>query len=78
MCIAIPGQVKSIKGESSFDRAGKVDFAGLAREVSLAYVPRVQVGDWVLVHAGFAITIVDEQEALNTIDDINAMLGSGD
>jgi hydrogenase expression/formation protein HypC len=55
-------------------RMGKVDFGGIAREVCLAYVPEACVGDFVIVHAGFAISQVDEQEAMETL---NLLVESG-
>ena len=67
MCLAIPGQVLSIAGDDPLTRQGRVAFAGIVKMVNLAYVPEVKVGDYVLVHAGFAIAIVDETEALKTL-----------
>jgi hydrogenase expression/formation protein HypC len=63
MCLAIPGKVTSISGEDPLLRSGKVDFGGVLKEVSLAYVPEVKVGDYVIVHVGFALSRVDEAEA---------------
>ena len=62
MCLAIPGQVLTIAG-NDIDRAGRVSFGGIVKEVSLAYVPEARVGDYVLVHVGFAISVMDEAEA---------------
>ena len=67
MCLAIPGQVLSIAGDDPLTRQGRVAFAGIVKQVNLAYVPEVKIGDYVLVHAGFAIAIVDETEALKTL-----------
>ena len=63
MCLAIPGKVVSICGDDSLTRMGKVDFSGVIKQASLAYVPEVQVGDYVIVHVGFALSKVDEDEA---------------
>jgi len=63
MCLAIPGRIVSISGEEPLLRTGKVDFGGILKEASLAYVPEAQVGDYVIVHVGFAISRVDEAEA---------------
>ncbi|HUU45390.1 MAG TPA: HypC/HybG/HupF family hydrogenase formation chaperone [Acidobacteriota bacterium] len=63
MCLAIPGKVLSITDEDPLTRSGKVSFGGVAKDVNLAYVPEAAVGDYVLVHAGFAINTIDEQEA---------------
>jgi hydrogenase expression/formation protein HypC len=62
MCLAIPGKVVAIEGESEL-RMARVDFGGVTREACLAYVPEAQIGDYVLVHVGFAIATVDEQAA---------------
>ncbi len=67
MCLAIPGQVLSIEGEDPLMCIGRVAFAGIVKQVNLAYVPGVRIGDYVLVHAGFAIAVIDETEALATL-----------
>jgi len=66
MCLAIPGKVVAIEGESEL-RMARVDFGGVTREACLAYVPEAQIGDYVLVHVGFAIATVDEQAAQETL-----------
>jgi hydrogenase expression/formation protein HypC len=64
MCLAVPGKIVSILVEPHFGlRSGKVDFAGIRKKVCLDYVPDALVGDYVLVHVGFALSVVDEQEA---------------
>ena len=63
MCLAIPGKITSISGDDPLMRTGKVDFGGILKEVSLAYVPEAQVGEYVIVHVGFALSRVDEAEA---------------
>ena len=68
MCLAIPGKVLTIEGEGEFTRTGKVDFAGVRRPVNLAYVPEVKIGDYVLVHVGFAISIIDEEAATRVFE----------
>jgi len=67
MCLGIPGQIVEI-GPDGLMRMGKVDFGGVAREVCLAYVPEAELGDYVIVHVGFAITQVDEAEAYETLE----------
>jgi hydrogenase assembly chaperone HypC/HupF len=66
MCLAVPGKVVEITGEGEL-RMGKVDFAGVQRQACLAYVPEVQLGDYVLVHVGFAISRIDEEAAHETL-----------
>jgi hydrogenase expression/formation protein HypC len=63
MCLAIPGKLASISGDDPLTRCGKVDFGGILKEVSLAYVPEAKVGDYLIVHVGFALSRVDEEEA---------------
>ncbi len=77
MCLAVPGKVISIEensernGNSSLWRTGKVSFGGIIKEVSLAYVPEVKIGDYVIVHVGFALSIVDPEEAEETLNYLN-------
>ena len=67
MCLAIPGQIISITTElDETFRSGKVQFGGISREVNLCMVPGAQIGDYVLVHVGAAISVVDEAEAKET------------
>jgi hydrogenase expression/formation protein HypC len=68
MCLAVPGKILSITGEDPLLRTGKVSFAGVIKEVSLAYVPEAKVEQYIIVHVGFAISIVDESEAQKTLD----------
>ena len=62
MCLAVPGKIISVVGEY-LARQARVDFGGVLKEVNLAYVPEAKVGEYVLVHVGFAISVVDEEEA---------------
>lgn len=66
MCLAVPGQVVS-RHERDDNPMAQVDFGGVRKEVCLAYVPEVEVGNWVIVHVGFAIQHLDEQSALETL-----------
>lgn len=68
MCLAVPGKVLSITGDDPLLRSGRVSFGGVVKEVSLAYVPEVEVGQYVIVHVGFALSIVDEAEAEETLN----------
>ncbi len=70
MCLAVPGQVIEETTQDPL-RMGVVSFAGVRREVCLAYVPQADVGSWVLVHAGFAISCIDELAARQAL----AMMG---
>lgn len=68
MCLAVPGRVLSIAGDDPIMRVGRVDFGGVVKKINLAYVPEAAVGDHVLVHVGFAITVIDEAEAARVFE----------
>ena len=68
MCLAVPGQIVTVTDTGELTRAGRVQFGGVVREVNLALVPEAQVGDYVLVHAGLALSRVDEEEARRTLE----------
>ena len=68
MCLAVPGQLMSVSDAPELERTGRVSFGGVIREVSLAFVPESKPGDWVVVHVGFALERLDEEEALKTLD----------
>lgn len=74
MCLAVPGQLLTISGEDPLLKMGRVSFGGVVKEVSLAYVPEAEVGDYVLVHVGFALTRVEPEEALQTLADLQQMV----
>ena len=82
MCLAVPGRVLSIAGDDALTRVGRIDFGGVIKEVNLIYVPEAKTGDYVLVHVGFAIAVIDEQEAtrvfelLAEIDELAGMQGA--
>lgn len=67
MCLAIPGKVISVAEENGL-RMGRVDFGGVVKRVCLDYVPEVAVGDYTIVHVGFALSKIDEAEALRTLE----------
>lgn len=68
MCLSVPGKLVEINGKGPLDLKGKVDFGGVLKEVNLAYVPEAEVGQYVIVHVGFAISIVNEKEAKKTLE----------
>jgi len=73
MCLGVPGKVESIEEDTTGVRMGKVNFMGVKKDVCLAYVPEVQVGDYVIVHVGFAISKLDEEEALEVFEYLRQM-----
>ncbi len=68
MCLAVPGRLLSIAGDDPLARTGKVSFGGILKEVSLTCVPEAKIGDYVIVHAGLAISVLDEEEAARTLE----------
>jgi hydrogenase expression/formation protein HypC len=75
MCLGIPGRVIEIQEVAGLV-SGKVDFAGASRQVCLAYVPDAEVGDYVLVHVGFALSLIDEAEAERTLEFVRSVPGA--
>ena len=66
MCLAVPGKVIEVY-EAHNTKMGKIDFDGITKEICLAYLPDIQVGDYAIVHVGFAIQKLDEKSALETL-----------
>ena len=74
MCLAIPGKILSITDEMNgnpLQRTGRVSFGGIVKDVNLAYVPTAQVGEYVVVHVGFALSVLDEGEAQRVFEYLN-------
>ncbi|HEY3417162.1 MAG TPA: HypC/HybG/HupF family hydrogenase formation chaperone [Armatimonadota bacterium] len=63
MCLAVPGKITSINSDDPYARMAKVSFGGILKEVSLAFLPEAKVGDYVIVHVGTGLSILDEEEA---------------
>lgn len=72
MCLSIPGKITEIRQDGSL-LMGSVDFGGVSREICLDYVPEAKVGEYVLIHVGFAISLLDEQEAITRLDMLREM-----
>jgi hydrogenase expression/formation protein HypC len=73
MCLAIPGKIVAITGEDPLLRMGKIDFGGVLKEVNLCYVPEAKLGDYVVVHVGFALNVLDEEEAQKVFEYLREM-----
>lgn len=73
MCLAIPGRIVALSGGEGFDRRGTVDYDGVHQEVSLAYLPDAKVGDYILVHVGFALTVLDTAEAERILQELREL-----
>ena len=67
MCLGVPGKITTIYEKNGM-RMGKVDFGGVIRETCLDFVPEAQVGDYTVIHVGFAISLLSEEEANKTLD----------
>ena len=75
MCLGVPGKVIEILPNATGMTMGKVDFAGVIKEICLAYVPEVKVGEYVIAHAGFAINTLDEKEAMEVFETLKQIDG---
>jgi len=73
MCLGVPGQVVEVEDDTIGMPMGKVSFGGVAKRVCLAYTPEVAVGDWVVVHVGFSISRIDEEEALQVFQTLREL-----
>ncbi|KUY61054.1 MULTISPECIES: HypC/HybG/HupF family hydrogenase formation chaperone [unclassified Burkholderia] len=73
MCLAVPGELLGIDDDDALTRHGRVAFGGIVKQVNLAYVPDARPRDYVLVHAGFAIAVIDEIEASRMLDALGAL-----
>ena len=73
MCLGIPGKIIDIY-ETNGLSMGKIDFGGVTREVCLAYVPEAKIGDYAIIHVGFALNLLSEQEARETLDLLKQMV----
>ncbi len=74
MCLGVPGKIVDIYDSGDL-RMGKVSFGGVIKEVCLAYVPEARVGDYTVIHVGFALSILDEAEALQTLNVLQQLGG---
>jgi hydrogenase expression/formation protein HypC len=73
MCLAVPGKIVSTSGDDPWTRTARVSFGGVIKEVNLAYVPDVKVDDYVIVHAGFALSQIDEAEAVRMFEELSRL-----
>jgi hydrogenase expression/formation protein HypC len=73
MCLALPAKILEVNGNDPLTREAEVDFGGVRRRISLACVPEAQEGDWVMIHAGIAISRLDEDEAQQVLTDLRKL-----
>lgn len=76
MCLAVPGRILEIEGEDELTRTARVSFGGIVKPVSLACLPEAAIGDFVLVHVGVALSVIDEREAADVFRQLDAMAHS--
>ena len=77
MCLAVPGKILSTSGDDPLSKTARVSFGGVVKEVSLAYVPEAKVGEYVIVHVGFALNVLDEEEARQVFECLEALGDEG-
>jgi hydrogenase expression/formation protein HypC len=77
MCLAVPGKIIEIYENAGLSM-GKIDFGGVTREACLAYVPEAKIGDYTIIHVGFALNLLDEAEALETLQLFDEISASAD
>lgn len=79
MCLAVPGKLINVDDAEPLQRTGEVSFGGVVKRISLAFVPEAEVGDYLLVHAGIALSLVDEEEAGKVFEYLSEIeAGAGD
>lgn len=78
MCLAVPGQIVEVNEQDPLFRLGVVDFGGVSREVNLACVPEARIGDYVIVHVGMALSVLDRETALQTRQEMRDIVESSD
>jgi len=78
MCLAVPGRIVSVSGDDPMTRLARVSFGGVIKEICLAYLPEAGVDDYVIVHAGFALSRIDEAEAMRVFDELRRLALAGE
>ena len=75
MCLGVPGELIEITKNEEIIKTGKVNFGGIVKEINLSYTPEAKIGDYLIVHVGFAISIIDEAEAKKVFNYLNEIDG---
>lgn len=73
MCLAVPGKILEITEADSILRTAKVSFGGAVKTINISFVPEAKIGDYVLAHVGFALSVIDEEEAFKTMEYLKKM-----
>lgn len=77
MCLGIPGKVVELYDANGMKMA-KIDFSGVVKEACMEYLPEIKIGDYTLIHVGFGLSIIDEKEALETMEMLNQIAAMGE
>jgi hydrogenase expression/formation protein HypC len=77
MCLAVPGELLTTEGDGLL-RTGRVAFGGVSKDIALGYTPEAAVGDYVLVHAGMAIAVLDPDAAARSLDELDRLTTGGE
>ena len=77
MCLGVPGKIVEIYDSGGL-QMGKIDFGGVTREACLAYVPEAQIGDYTVIHVGFALHLISEEEANETLELLHQLVEAGE
>ena len=77
MCLGVPGKIVEIYDSGGL-QMGKIDFGGVTREACLAYVPEAEIGDYTVIHVGFALHIISEEEAAETLELLHQLIAAGE
>ena len=77
MCLGVPGKIVEIYDSGGL-QMGKIDFGGVTREACLAYVPEAQIGDYTVIHVGFALHLISEEEAIETLELLRQLAEAGE
>ena len=75
MCLAVPGKIIEITEVDEFSKSAKVSFGGAIKTIDTSFVPEAKVGDYIIAHVGFALSVIDEDEAKKTLEYLDEMFG---
>jgi len=73
MCLAVPGKIIDIYGQEPMEKMAKVDFGGVIKEINISFIPEAKTGDYCIVHTGFALSLLDEEEAKKVFEEFDSL-----
>jgi len=77
MCLAVPGKILEITEVDNFTKTARVSFGGAIKTIDLSFVPEAKIGDYIIAHVGFALSVIDEEEAKKTFEYLDEMFNDG-